>query len=64
MNPLFAASIYWDMPILLVVVSLVYSAARHDRWDRIWREALRWLGQIVGFLGGLAAILYIASTYF
>ena len=37
---LFAASIYWHLPILLVVFSLVYSATRHDRWDRILREAL------------------------
>ena len=38
---LFAVSIYWDLPVLLVVVSIVYSATRHDRWDRIFREALR-----------------------
>ncbi len=29
--PLFAVSIYWDLPVLLVVVSLVYAATRHDR---------------------------------
>ena len=45
MTPLLAASIYWDFPILLVVVSLVYSATRHDRWDRILKEAVRWIGE-------------------
>ena len=30
-----AVSIYWHLPVLLVAFSLVYSATRHDRWDRI-----------------------------
>src|SRR5262245_22048800 len=42
MTALFAHSIYWDLPILIVVVSLVYSATRFDRWDHIAREAFRW----------------------
>ena len=63
MTSLFAASIYWDFPILLVVVSLVYSATRHDRWDRILKEAVRWGFQIVTFLGGIGLALYLASTY-
>jgi MFS family permease len=29
------------------------SATRHDRWDRIYREAIRWGIQIVTFLGGI-----------
>jgi len=39
---LLAVSIYWDLPVLLVVVSLVYAATRHDRWDKIVREAFGW----------------------
>ena len=50
---LFAASIYWDLPVLLIAVSLVYSATRHDRWDRIVKEAANWIVRMVGFLGGL-----------
>lgn len=60
---LFATSIYWHLPILLVVVSLVYSATRHDRWDRITREALRWGMQIAGFLALIGVTLYLLSTY-
>lgn len=60
---LFAVSIYWDLPVLLVVVSLVYSATRHDRWDRIFREALRWGTQIAGFLAMVGVGLYLLSTY-
>ena len=35
--PLFAvaASIYWQLPILIVVISFVYSATRYDRWPNI-----------------------------
>jgi hypothetical protein len=62
--PLFATSIYWDFPILLVVVSLVYSATRHDRWDRILKESVRWGLQIITFLGAISLALYAASTLF
>jgi hypothetical protein len=56
-------SIYWDLPILLVVVSLVYSATRHDRWDRIAREALGWGFRIGGFLALIGVGLYLLSTW-
>ena len=60
---LFAASIYWDLPVLLVVVSIVYSATRHDRWDRIATEAARWGLQIAGFLALIGVVLYVLATY-
>jgi hypothetical protein len=60
---LFAMSIYWDLPVLLVVVSIVYSATRHDRWDRIFREAFRWGTQIAGFLALVGVGLYVLSTF-
>ena len=63
MIPLASASIYWDLPVLLIAVSLVYSATRHDRWDRIVKEAAGWIGRMVGFLGGLGVLLYVLSTY-
>ncbi|MBL8865356.1 MAG: hypothetical protein KF873_22025 [Gemmataceae bacterium] len=60
---LFAVSIYWDLPVLLVVVSIVYSATRHDRWDRIFHEAFRWGMQIAGFLALVGVGLYLLSTF-
>jgi Na+/phosphate symporter len=60
---LLAASIYWDLPILLVVVSLVYSATRHDEWRKILREALGWGFRIASFLALIGVGLYIASTW-
>jgi hypothetical protein len=59
---LFAASIYWHLPILLVVFSLVYSATRHDRWDRILREAVGWGSRIGLFLVMVGVVLYVLST--
>ena len=63
MTPLFAMSIYWDLPILLIVFSLVYSATRHDRWDRILVEAAGWAFRVAGFLALIGGTLYVLSTY-
>ena len=63
MTPLFAASIYWDLPVLLVVFSLVYSATRHDRWDHILHEALGWGFRVGSFLVTVGVVLYVASSY-
>jgi hypothetical protein len=58
-----AVSIYWDLPVLLVVVSLVYAATRHDRWDRIVSEGVGWGIRIAIFLAGIGLALYLLSTY-
>lgn len=60
MNPppvIAAHSIYWDLPVLIAVISLVYSATRFDRWDYILREALRWGVRMGLFLVGIVLIL-------
>jgi uncharacterized membrane protein YjfL (UPF0719 family) len=58
-----AASIYWHLPILLIVVSLVYSATRHDNWKLIRNEALRWGSRMALFLGGIALALFLIDSY-
>jgi hypothetical protein len=63
MTPLFGVSIYWDLPILLVVVSLVYAGTRHDRWDKIVHEAIGWGVRIAVFLVAIGLTLYLLSTY-
>ena len=60
---LFAMSIYWDLPVLLVIVSLVYAGTRHDRWDKIVHEAFHWGIRIVLFLAAIGLGLYLLSTY-
>ena len=57
-----ATSIYWDLPVLLVVVSLVYAATRYDEWGSILNEAARWGGRMVLFLVSIGAVLYLLAT--
>jgi hypothetical protein len=57
LHPLLAHSIYLELPILIVVVSLVYSATRFDRWDHILRETVRWGVRMALFLVGIVLIL-------
>jgi hypothetical protein len=51
------------LPVLLVVVSFVYAATRHDRWDKIVHEAIGWGLRIALFLSGIGLGLYLLSTY-
>ena len=52
---------YCHLPILVVVVSLVYSATRFDYWDQILWEALRWCRRMTGFLLAIAAVLFVLA---
>ena len=61
--PFAIANIYWHLPLMIVVVSLVYSATRFDRWDLILWEALRWGKNMALFLLGAAAVIYLVSTF-
>lgn len=64
MTPLFASqNMYYHLPFLLLAVSLVYSATRHDRWDRILIEAGGWIVRMLTFLGGLGLALYVLTTF-
>ena len=49
---------YWHLPILLVIISLVYSATRFDDWPMILHEAIRWGVRLFIFLLVIAVILY------
>jgi hypothetical protein len=50
-----------DLPLLIVLVSLVYSATRFDQWGPILREALRWGSRLVAFLGAIVVVLYLLT---
>jgi hypothetical protein len=52
---------YWHLPILIVLVSLVYSATRYEAWSSILLEALRWTRRMAGFLAAIALILYVVA---
>jgi hypothetical protein len=59
---LLAMSIYWHLPILVVVISLVYSATRYDQWGPIMREAFRWGLRLTGFLAAIGLILFLLAS--
>ena len=62
MNLLFASKIYWvDLPLLIVLISLVYSGTRHDRWPAILSEAVRWGLRLLVFLVVIAVILFVVN---
>ncbi len=61
--PLLAASIYWNLPILIVVISLVYSATRFEGWKAILHEAWRWGLRMTVFLVVVGVVLYILASF-
>jgi hypothetical protein len=61
--PLAAVPYYWHLPILIIVISLVYSATRFDEWGPIFREAVRWGLRLTAFLFAIVAVLYVVATY-
>ena len=63
LEALFTLNIYWQLPFLIVIISLVYSATRFDRWDYILREAFRWGLRMAGFLVMIGVILYFVALW-
>jgi hypothetical protein len=63
---LFALSslnMYFQLPVLIVVISMVYSATRYDDWPSIFHEAIRWGGRMAMFLLGIGAVLYVVANF-
>jgi hypothetical protein len=52
-----------DLPLLIVLISLVYSATRFDEWPAITREFFRWIIRLVLFLGGIGVLLYLVNCF-
>jgi hypothetical protein len=63
LEPIFAIGYYWHLPILIVVISLVYSATRFDEWGPILREAFRWGLRLTAFLTAIVIVLYVLATF-
>ncbi len=53
--------LYWHLPILILVISLVYSATRFDQWGSILREAVRWGLRMTTFLLAIAVVLFVLA---
>jgi hypothetical protein len=60
---LFAFSVYWHLPIMIVLISLVYSATRFEQWKSILREAFRWGLRMTVFLVLIELVLFGLATF-
>jgi hypothetical protein len=56
------SNVYWLILPLVVAISLVYSASRHESWPRIWTHSLRLCLWILGILVGTTALLLLINT--
>ncbi len=55
---------YWHLPMLVVLVSLVYSATRHDQWRAVVRESVLWGSRLTAFLVSIVVVLWIVARFF
>ena len=57
-----AVNNYWFALPLVVAISLVYSASRHEAWGLIWSHAARLCGMILVILLLTTAVLLLINT--
>ncbi len=55
-------SAYWFILPLVLIISVVYSASRHESWARIWNHAFRLCAWIVGILIVTTVVLLLINT--
>jgi len=55
------AAYYLDLPLLILLVSLVYSGTRYEAWPDIAAEAVRWAFRLLSFLAMIGAMLYAVT---
>jgi uncharacterized membrane protein len=53
---------YWFLLPLVLAISLVYSASRHEAWSRIGWQTLRLCGAIFGILLVTTILLLLINT--
>jgi integral membrane sensor domain MASE1 len=52
-----------ELPLLIVLISLVYSATRFEEWGAILFEAVRWGLRLALFLIAIGIVLYILHYF-
>lgn len=63
-DPSSARAIYFfDLPLMVLLISLVYSATRYEQWSSILWEAVRWGFRLVLFLVGIGVVLFLVNQY-
>ena len=58
-----SVNMYCHLAILLVTISLVYGATRHDRWANILNAAFRWGANMLFFLASVFAVMIAVSWF-
>lgn len=56
--------IYWHLPALIVLISLVYSATRFDDWRAILHDTVRWSLRMASFLVAIGLALFAVAMIF
>ncbi len=56
------SNVYWLILPLVVAISLVYSASRHESWPLIWMRSLRLCLWILAVLIGTTAFLLLINS--
>jgi hypothetical protein len=55
-------NVYWFALPLVIAISLVYAASRHESWPRIWAHAARLGAMILGVLLVAMAVLLLINS--
>jgi hypothetical protein len=55
-------NIYWYVLPLVIAVSLVYAASRHESWQRIGSHAARLCAVILAILACTTLVLLLVNT--
>lgn len=56
------ANVYWFVPPLVVAISLVYAASRHEAWPLIWKHAGRLSAMILGIMLAAMVVLLLINS--
>lgn len=62
MIPIGMVHVYWYVLPLVIAISLVYSASRHEQWPRIFGHAARLSAWMLGVLVFITAVLLLINT--
>jgi hypothetical protein len=54
-------AVYFHLPLLIVLISLVYSATRYEEWPSIFNEAFRWGLRMAMFLVGIGVVIWLVD---
>jgi hypothetical protein len=55
-------NVYWFVLPLIIAISLVYAASRHEEWSLIFKHALRLSGTILVILVAATLLLLLVNT--